>query len=285
MTDAPSGFCKDEIKAINDYYASQQRRDLDKLKELVTPEVFNLIMDCRVESQRHIHNMNQQDTQHLKDSIQEGALAPLYNQSTKASRRGFDPRVQTARRQTQMDISSSPVFHEMNQNRSKLLRAHGEALLAIIGHAPIDLVQVHLAEFSQGAVLMCQAASGSQPSSTACGSGFWQSGVRSRSVRYLDILRRTGFIWVEPDHTGRKAPSGCWELPQSDSESSYSCGDYARWFMYIAGFKALRTCNYWNERGLIVLVGLVCLMCLMCVLCLMCLVFLEWLARLLFFCA
>ena len=247
MTDAPSGFCQDEIKAIHDYYASQQRRDLDKLKELVSPELFNLIMDCRAESQKHIHNMNQQDTQHLKDSIQEGALAPFYNQPNFALLRGFDPQVQTARRQTQMDISSSPVFHEMNQNRLKLLRAHGEALLAIIGPGPIDLVQVHLAEFSQRAVLMCQAASGSQPSSTACGSGFLQPDVSSRSVRYLDILRRTGFIWVPRDHTGRKAHVGCWELPESHTESLYSWGDYAKWFMCLAGFKALRTCNHWME--------------------------------------
>ena len=247
VTDVSSGFCKDDINAINDHYASQQRRDLDKLKKLVPEELFHLIMDCRAESQKHIQNMIQQDTQHLKDSIQKGAFAPLYNPSINASLRGFDPHVQTARRQTQMDISSSPVFHDMNQNRLKLLRAHGEALLAIIGPTPIDQVQVHLAEFSQRAVLMCQAASGSQPSSTACGSGFLQPDVSSRSVRYLDILRATGFIWVSGDHTGRKAHVGCWELPESHTESLYSWGDYAKWFMCLAGFKALRTCNHWME--------------------------------------
>ena len=247
VTDVSSGFCQDDINAINDHYASQQRRDLDKLKKLVPEELFHLIMDCRAESQKHIQNMIQQDTQHLKDSIQKGAFAPLYNPSINASLRGFDPHVQTARRQTQMDISSSPVFHDMNQNRLKLLRAHGEALLAIIGPTPIDQVQVHLAEFSQRAVLMCQAASGSQPSSTACGSGFLQPDVSSRSVRYLDILRATGFIWVSGDHTGRKAHVGCWELPESHTESLYSWGDYAKWFMCLAGFKALRTCNHWME--------------------------------------
>ena len=248
VTDVSSGFCQDDINAINDHYASEQRRNLDKLKELVPLELFNLIMDCRAESQKHIHNMMQQDTQHLKDSIQEDAFAPLYNQSTKASRRGFDPYVQTARRQTQVDISSSPVFLEMNQNRSKLLRAHGEALLAIIGPTPIDQVQVHLAEFSQEALLMCKAPS-QDHSSTACGSRYLQPDVSSRNVRYLDILRDTGFIWVPQDHKGRKAHVGCWELPESHTESSYSSGDYAKWFMALAGFKALRTstCNHWME--------------------------------------
>lgn len=248
VTDVSSGFCQDDINAINDHYASEQRRNLDKLKELVPLELFNLIMDCRAESQKHILNMMQQDTQHLKDSIQEDAFAPLDNQSTKASRRGFDPYVQTARRQTQVDISSSPVFLEMNQNRSKLLRAHGEALLAIIGPTPIDQVQVHLAEFSQEALLMCKAPS-QDHSSTACGSGYLQPDVSSRNVRYLDILRDTGFIWVPQDHKGRKAHVGCWELPESHTESSYSSGDYAKWFMALAGFKALRTstCNHWME--------------------------------------